>query len=89
MEYLLYLLGLINLISFIFYGVDKYKAIKQKYRVPEKTLLWLAFLGGSVGAFIAMILFRHKIRKTKFIILVPLFFFVEVGLYLLLPQFIG
>lgn len=63
---------MINLITFILYGFDKYAAIHHQWRMSEKTLLILAMLGGSFAAMIAMIIFRHKIRKLKFILLVPM-----------------
>lgn len=81
MGYLLSLLLLINLIVFIVYGVDKYRAVKGKYRVSEKKLLWLAFWGGAVGALLSMIVFNHKIRKRKFIICVPLFLLIQIVLF--------
>lgn len=57
--------------AFILYGVDKYKAKHGKWRIPEKELLLAAFLGGALGALLGMLVFRHKIRKRRFCILVP------------------
>ena len=57
--------------TFIIYGIDKYKSIKHQYRISEKTLIILPILGGSFGAFIGMIIFHHKTKKKKFIILIP------------------
>ena len=54
-----YLTG-VNLLTFIVYGLDKYKAKHKKWRTPEATLLILAALGGSPAALLAMYLFRHK-----------------------------
>ena len=68
----------INLIAFIIYGIDKRRAIKNRYRVPEKTLLALAFLGGALGAVLGMYTFRHKTRKLKFTVLVPVFLIVHI-----------
>lgn len=70
----MYYLILINIAAWIVYGLDKWKARTGKWRIPEKTLLFLAFAGGSLGALFAMILFRHKTRKTRFVVLVPVFF---------------
>ena len=50
----------INVLAWLIFGLDKRLAVKHKRRVPEATLLTLAFLGGSVGAMFAMVLFRHK-----------------------------
>ena len=63
---LIYYLITINVLTFIVYGVDKWKAHRGRWRVPEATLLGLTALGGSVGAWLAMQLFRHKTQKKKF-----------------------
>jgi uncharacterized membrane protein YsdA (DUF1294 family) len=65
------ILMLINVTGFIIIAVDKQKAIKHKWRVPEKTLLIIAFLGGSVGVYTGMIVFRHKTKHLKFMAGVP------------------
>jgi len=62
----------INLWAFCLYGIDKRRAGKGKRRISEKCLLWLAFLGGGVGAWCGMSRFRHKTKHWKFRILVPL-----------------
>lgn len=69
---LIVLLAVYNLVVFCIYGYDKRCAIKDKWRVPEKVLIGLAFLGGSVGAYLGMSIFRHKTKHTKFTVLVPL-----------------
>lgn len=46
--------------------IDKKKAIKKKWRISEQTLLSVSFIGGSLGAYLAMILFRHKTKHFKF-----------------------
>ncbi len=61
----------INLLSFIFYGVDKLKAKKHSWRIPELNLLLLGLFGGGVGSLIGMVVFHHKLAKKKFIISVP------------------
>lgn len=66
-------LGAINLIAFAAYGIDKRKAAHDKWRTPERKLIMLAVLGGGVGAWAGMSLFRHKTKHTKFRVLVPLF----------------
>ena len=69
---MIYYLIIMNTITFITYGMDKYKSIKHKYRISEATLIILASLGGPLGAFFGMITFHHKTRKKKFVILIPL-----------------
>lgn len=71
-QYIVVYLIVINLITCILYGVDKLKAMAGGWRTPEKVLLGFAFIGGSVGAFAGMQIFRHKTRHLKFRILVPL-----------------
>jgi len=73
----IYLLG-INLLAFILYGIDKRRAIKDKWRIPESTLLGIAIVGGAVGAWTAMQLFRHKTKHWTFRLLVPAFFVLHV-----------
>ena len=67
-------LGLMNLITFAFFAYDKHIARQNrgKRRVPERTLLLLAFLGGCYGALLGMLLCRHKTKHTRFLVLVPL-----------------
>ena len=57
---------LLNLVTFGVFGWDKFQAIRNGWRVPEKTLLSLALAGGSIGAYLAMRLFRHKTSKLSF-----------------------
>ena len=81
-----YLLG-INLLTFLIYGIDKWKARRDKWRVPEATLLMLAALGGSVGALLGMSVFHHKTKHKKFLIGVPLILLAQLALaYLLLVK---
>lgn len=70
--WILYLV-VINVIAFILYGMDKKKAMKKKWRIPEKTLIGIAVLGGGLGALLGMNVWHHKTKKWKFKILVPLF----------------
>ncbi len=76
---------LINLIAYIVCYVDKRKAIKNKYRIQEKTLLILSALGGALGFFIGMKHHRHKTKKAKFYITVPILMVLEIAgfIYLL------
>ncbi|WP_264552871.1 DUF1294 domain-containing protein [Flavobacterium sp. N2038] len=65
--FLLYFL-FINLLVFIIAGYDKYQARKNKRRIPENTLFFLALIGGTPGLLTAMLLFKHKTSKTSFIV---------------------
>ena len=71
-------LALINVVTFGFYAVDKFRAINGEWRIRESTLLILAAVGGSIGALIAMNLLRHKIRNRKFVWGVPLIIFIQM-----------
>lgn len=66
---LLYYYLIINLIAFAFYGIDKLKAQKHLWRIPENTLFLTAFLGGAVGSLCGMRIFHHKTKKLYFWIL--------------------
>lgn len=69
---ILYLI-LINLVGFVLYGVDKAKSKRKgSRRIPERVLLWVARLGGGVGCWMGMMLFRHKTKHDRFMALVPL-----------------
>ena len=71
---------LINLFAFSLFGIDKRKAVKRKWRIPEATLLTVAALGGGAGALLGMYTFHHKTRKPKFYIGIPLIMLIEIGL---------
>lgn len=73
----------INLLTFIMFGIDKKRAVRDAWRIRESTLLILSLIGGSVGALVGMTVFRHKIRKMKFVMLVPVFFAMHLVLLLL------
>ena len=82
------LLG-INALTFLIYGLDKLLAVKHRRRIPEATLLTLAFLTGNIGAMLGMALFRHKTDARAhpgFVWGVPAMFLAELGLgvYLIL-----
>ena len=73
-----YYLIIINIITFIIYGIDKEKSKKNKYRISEKTLIILALIGGSLGALLGMYTFHHKTKKKKFTILIPLILIIWI-----------
>lgn len=80
-------LCLINLIGFLLFGMDKYKAIHQKWRISEKTLLLTALLGGGLGCVLAMHLFHHKTQHKKFTMGIPLLLILDLFLFILLWNF--
>ena len=62
----------LNLLTFIIYGIDKLKAKKAKWRISEATLLLLAVIGGSIGAWLGLQVWHHKTQHKKFYIGIPL-----------------
>ena len=70
----------INFIGFAIMGIDKRKAIKGAYRIPEATLFCVALLGGSLGTTLGMNLFRHKTKHWYFVVGMPLIFFAQLAL---------
>ena len=74
-----YLLA-INAVTFIVYGIDKYKAKKAKWRISEATLLLLAVLGGSAGAWVGMKVWHHKTMHKKFKYGIPAILLIQIVL---------
>lgn len=64
--------------------LDKQKAKKNKWRVPEKTLFLLALLGGSLGTTLGMNVFRHKTKHWYFVVGMPLILVLQIGVYIFL-----
>ncbi len=85
---LIYLLCM-NIWAFAAFGWDKRKARKEQWRTPEKKLMMLAALGGSIGALLGMRFFHHKTKKIRFSVGIPLIFVFQIAaltgvIYLLL-----
>jgi uncharacterized membrane protein YsdA (DUF1294 family) len=79
---IIYALLALNLITFIIYGIDKFKTKKSKWRIPESTLLLLALIGGSIGAWLGIKVWHHKTQHKKFYIGIPLIIVTQVALIL-------
>lgn len=84
----LYLLA-VNLVTFLVFGWDKLMAKLEKRRVPERTLFLLAGLGGSVGGWLGMQIFRHKTRHTSFVVGIPAILVVQMAAAAALWYFLG
>ena len=69
---------IINLIGFFSMYIDKRKAQKGAWRTPEKTLLTIALIGGSIGSLIGMYKFRHKTNKTRFAVGIPFILIIQI-----------
>ena len=77
---------LINALGLLIMLVDKQKAKAGAWRIPEATLLSIAAIGGSIGILTGMYFFRHKTRKWKFTVGVPLILAVQLAAFYLLTQ---
>lgn len=84
MKLLAIYLIVINIITFLMYGMDKWKAMKNAWRISEKTLFLTSFLGGSIGALLGMYIFRHKTKHISFCILNPLFLVLHMLLLIMI-----
>ena len=79
LKYVLYYLAAINLVTFLVYGIDKLRAKRGAWRIPEKTLFILPLLGGSVGAIAGMKVFHHKTKHWYFKYGLPLILLLQLA----------
>lgn len=86
--FLIYFFVAINVISFLIYGIDKLKAVKGWSRISEATLLWIAVLGGSIGAWAGMLTWHHKTKHLKFQLGVPFILLLQLALAICLYFFV-
>ena len=77
-EALLYYLIAINIVTFLVYGIDKWKAKQGSWRISEATLLILAVIGGSIGALLGMKIWHHKTMHKKFKYGLPLILIIQI-----------
>ena len=83
-------LAAISLVSVVVCAVDKARSKRRgARRVPEATLLWLSALGGATAMFITMLLIRHKTRKAKFMVTLPLMIAAHVAILRAARRFLG
>ena len=96
MQIALLYLAVINVVTFFLYGIDKFKAQHARWRIPESVLIGLAVIGGSIGAWLGMMVWRHKTQHKKFKYGIPyakwfkfiwkfLLALIILGFFLLLP----
>ncbi len=78
MNFLFFYLIAVNVFTFSLMGVDKNLARNRQWRISERTLFLVSFLGGSVGTWLGMYLFHHKTRKKKFVIGIPVILGLQV-----------
>ncbi len=82
---LIYLVA-INVVTFFMYGIDKWKAKRSKWRISEVTLLGLAVIGGSIGAWLGMRVWHHKTMHKKFQFGIPLIIVAQVAMIIWLTS---
>lgn len=75
-------LVVMNLIGFIQMGLDKYRAVRSRWRIPERILIGTALLGGGIGSFLGMYAFRHKTKHLRFFVLLPFAALMDILLIL-------
>ena len=80
MNIILYYLLAVNIATFFLYGIDKYKARKGRWRISEATLLMMAVIGGSIGAWSGMRLWHHKTMHKKFKYGIPIIIILQVAI---------
>lgn len=68
---MIYYFIIVNIFSFIIFGIDKKRSIKKKFRISENSLIFMSLIGGWLGSLLAMFYFHHKTRKLKFLIAIP------------------
>ena len=78
-ETIVYYLIIINIVTFLVYGIDKWKARKTMWRIREASLLMLAVLGGSIGAWLGMKVWHHKTQHKKFRYGIPAIIIVQIA----------
>lgn len=79
MKYFLLYLLLINALGFLLMLIDKWKAKRGRWRIPEATLMGVAALGGSIGSLLGMYTVRHKTKHVKFTVGIPLILAVQIA----------
>ncbi len=87
-QYSLYYLFAVNSLTFLLYGIDKYKAKKGRWRISETTLLTMAAIGGSIGAWAGMRTWHHKTMHKKFKYGIPVIIIMQIALVVYLHTMI-
>lgn len=88
MKFLTLYFIIMSIITFLLMYIDKNRAIKGQWRIPEATLINLSILGGGIGTYMGMYIFRHKTRHPKFTIFIPRTIILNLFLYYILLKFI-
>jgi len=78
LKFLLIYIIIMNVVGFFIMGIDKRKAEKHAWRIPEKTLFLVSLIGGSIGTLLGMYVFRHKTKHWYFVIGMPLILIIHI-----------
>ena len=84
MKSIFFILGyfaFMNLLGFALMGIDKRRAVRHAFRIPEATLFSVAIFGGSVGSIIGMFLFRHKTKHWYFKFGMPIILVIQIAIF--------
>ena len=81
MEWFIIYLATINILGFFAMGIDKERAQKKRWRIPEKTLLVIAVMGGGLGTWLGMYMFRHKTKHDYFVKIVSVLMVIQMALF--------
>ena len=87
LKYILIYLAVVNLVGFCIMGIDKLKAKRHAWRIPEAALFAVAIFGGSIGSIIGMYTFRHKTKHMSFVIGMPVILVLQIVAAVLLLRF--
>ncbi|XTR38851.1 DUF1294 domain-containing protein [Paraclostridium tenue] len=88
MKFLTLYFIIMSIITFLLMYIDKNRAIKGQWRISEATLINFSILGGGIGTYMGMYIFRHKTRHPKFTIFIPITIILNLFLYYILLKFI-
>ena len=85
-QFVMYYLVMVNALGFTIMGIDKKRAIRNQWRIPEKTLFLISVIGGSLGAWAGMYTFRHKTKHWYFVVGIPAILIAQIAIvYFFIP----
>ncbi|MGN1168121.1 MAG: DUF1294 domain-containing protein [Lachnospiraceae bacterium] len=80
---MIFLIVFMNILGFVLMGIDKRRAVRHEWRIPEKTFFLVSLLSGSVGTLAGMYVFRHKTRHLSFVIGIPLILCLQILIWVM------
>ncbi|MEH7455410.1 DUF1294 domain-containing protein [Gottfriedia acidiceleris] len=79
--YFMFYLVIVNIVSFVIMGIDKSRAKRKAWRIPERILFLFAIIGGSIGSILGMYYFKHKTKHPKFVFGYWIILFIQFVIY--------